>query len=88
MNVWLPKGKYEDLNGRDSSATGDTVWSQLNTWIDNAKPVTLSSVYSDLDGKVCTIEPVTNFRYARKQIGGSNLAEVRMFTLNLLEMTD
>jgi hypothetical protein len=86
FNVRLPKAKYEGLNGTKSSTTGDSVWSQLNTWIDNAQPVTISSVYSDLDGKVCTIEPPTNFRYITKQIGGDKLAEVRMFTLNLLEM--
>ena len=88
FNVRLPKSKYEGLNGTKSSTTGDVVWSQLQTWIDGLQPVTVSSVYSDLDGKVCTIEPVTNFRYITKQIGGDNLAEVRMFTLNLLEMLD
>jgi len=86
VNVRLPVEKYQDLNGRLSSATGDTNWDQIQTWIDGVKPVIISSVNKDLDGEVCTIEPVTNYRLVTKQIGGDKLAEVRMFTLNLLQM--
>lgn len=81
--VRLPKAKHYDLKGNKTTKTGDEMWEQLREWVNGLRPATVSSVLSDLHGEVCMIEPMTNYRIIDKQI---NNEEVRLFTLNLLEM--
>jgi len=83
--VRLPSGFHQNLNGVTTKLTGESMWDKLREWVNGERPVTVRSVNEQLHGKVCTIEPVTNYRLIKKQLGVKD-SEVKLFTINLIEM--
>ena len=83
--VGLKEGLGKDLRGTDEDRTGADAMTQLETWRDDPKPLTLSSQSTFEDGKLVKLENLS--KHTRYHKVGSKEQEVRLVTLSLIEVS-
>ena len=83
--VGLNEGLGKDLRGTDEDRTGADAMTQLETWRDDPKPLTLSSQSTFEDGKLVKLEGLSKSTIYHKV--GSKEQEVRLVALSLIEVS-
>lgn len=84
FNIRLKQGYDHDLRGKKEDSTGNEKWTQLASWVDDPKPLTLNSVSPQENGKLVFIEPERCQMYYKKVDDPAQ--EIRMYQLTLLEV--
>ena len=83
-NIRLKESYDHDLTGKKETPTGKDKFDQLETWIDDPKPLTLNSTSAFEDGKLVFIEPSrSRVLYSKADDKGQ---EVRTYQLTLIEV--
>ena len=83
-NIRLKEGYDHNLLGQKETQTGKEKWEQIQTWVDDPKPLTLESTSAFEDGKLVFIEPERcRVLYSKVDDKGQ---EVRIYQLTLIEV--
>ena len=83
-NIRLKEGYDHNLLGQKETQTGKDKWDQIQTWVDDPKPLTLESTSAFEDGKLVFIEPERcRVLYSKVDDKGQ---EVRIYQLTLIEV--
>ena len=83
--VGLKEGQGQDLRGTQEDQTGVEALTQLETWRDDPRPLTLSSISEFEDGKLVKLENLSKSTIYHKV--ASKEHKVRLVTLNLIEVS-
>jgi len=83
-SVKVKAGYDTDLLGSKEGQTGEAKWTQIETWVDDPKPLTLNAVSPFEDGKLVTIEPErSQMVYSYPDNPGG---ELRIYQLTFIEV--
>ena len=83
--IGLKAGKDVDRRGADDDQSGVDILAQLETWVDDPKPLTLNTASKFEDGKLVFLEGMT--KRTRYKKADSILNETRIVTLTLIEVS-